>query len=336
MKRRLLCAIALVLLADTWPGGASAQSILAPAASSATPTSTEPAADTPHSTGVVAKIKFDLSDSSQGAFGQLVPELGYDFPRWGLRVGVPLDASSAASSPAAARHYGIGDAYLSVHYTVSADRFGFSSKVGGTAPSGNATLGLGTGQSTWTWTNSLDYDFAWVAPFVDAGVGNSVNSATSISIDLRTARGARSGRTLTMPTQPYTTTGKIAHADLGVDLTMGAAVGISLLAYDTAPWGNQTAVSRVVPVTRPAGPRQRSRSAKDQRFFEVNAVTQGPASLTRDYGVGGSVFIDPTRYLDVSLNYSHSVPLQLDIVSMRVTTDLVKLFRKPSLDTSGH
>jgi hypothetical protein len=57
--------------------------------------------------------------------------------------------------------------------------------------------------------------------------------------------------------------------------------------------------------------------------------------LTRDSGFGASVGIAPTRALEVSVSYSHSVPMKLDIVSVTVTTDLASLFRRASQDTTA-
>jgi hypothetical protein len=120
-------------------------------------------------------------------------------------------------------------------------------------------------------------------------------------------------------------------------------MSFSLLAYDTIPRGNQTAISRFVVVPKQPTPSSPSsspnqnktlRSTKGQRFFEVNAVTDGTASLTRDNGFGASVGVKPTRYLDLYVNYSHSVPMKLDIVSVTMSTDLASLFRKAPLATT--
>ena len=71
-----------------------------------------------------------------------------------------------------------------------------------------------------------------------------------------------------------------------------------------------------------------SRTRRGLRFFEVNPMTQGSEALTRDNGFGGSVSIDPTRYLDVSMNYSHSVAMQFDVLSVTVTTRLTNWLRR--------
>jgi hypothetical protein len=123
----------------------------------------------------------------------------------------------------------------------------------------------------------------------------------------------------------------VGQLDTGVDVDV-RALSFSLLAYDTIPWGNQTAKSRFVAL--PRQPTPSTPSSPRRRFFEVNAITEGTSSLTRDNGFGASVGIKPTRYLDVSVNYSHSVPMKLDIVSVTVRTDLASLFRKAPLATT--
>jgi hypothetical protein len=211
----------------------------------------------------------------------------------------------------------------------------------GTAPTGDSRIGLGAGQPTWNWTNHIDGGLGWITPFVDAGVGNSISAATSASLRVGGGSG-RPFRTVAIPMKPYTTIGKVAQLDTGVDLDV-RTLSVSVLAYDTIPWGTQTAMSRFVAlpkqptVSSPSSSRNQTKiltSTKGQRFFEVNAVTDGTAALTRDSGFGASVGIRPNRALEVLVSYSHSVPMQLDIVSVTVISDLASLFRKASRDTT--
>ncbi len=295
------------------------------------------AADTA-AAGAVANLTFDASNSSEGLVVQLIPSIGYDFGKWVVKVGVPLDSVGPSSTTAGATsHHGLGDAFLSVSYSVESGPVGLTTAVVSTAPTGDSAIGLGTGQTTWNWTNHLDHAFDWITPFIDAGVGNSVNSLTSLT--LRGGRAGRPSRIITIPTQPYTTVGKLAHVDAGIDLELSRFATLGVLAYDTIPWGSQTAISRFVPVPRSSTQSsqtgqhnqiQLSRGSRGQRFFEVNAVTQGTASLTRDDGVGASIAISPTRYLDLTFSYSHSIPMKLDVVSVTASANVTGLFRKTS------
>jgi hypothetical protein len=286
-------------------------------------------------TGIAADMKVDLSNSALGALLQLVPSVGYSSNSWGVGVGIPIEsgnASAAAASSTSSR--GLGDLFLKVYYTVGAGRVSLTSTALGTAPTGDSTTGLGAGQRTWNWTNHLDSGLGWITPFVDAGLGNSINSAASANIRVSGGAG-RPFRTVTVPTKPYTTIGNLAQLDTGVDVDV-RALSFSLLAYDTIPRGTQAAISHFVTLANQPTQNKTLRSTKGQRFFEVNAVTAGAASLTRDNGFGASVGIKPARSLDVSVNYSHSVPMKLDIVAVTVSTDLASLFRKaPPVTTAS-
>jgi hypothetical protein len=291
-------------------------------------------------TGVAADMKVDLSNSAQGAFLQLVPSVGYSFNSWGADVGIPLESGNASATAASATSQrGLGDLFLKVYYTVGSERVSFMSTVLGTAPTGDSTTGLGAGQPTWNWTNHVDGGLGWITPFVDVGLGNSISSATSASIRVG-GGGGRPFRTVTTPTKPYTTIGQLVQFDTGVDVDV-RALSFSLLAYETIPRGNQTAISHFVALPKQPAPSNPSsspnqnkalRSTKGERFFEVNAVTDGMASLTRDNGFGASVGIKATRYLYASVNYTHSVPMKLDIASVTVSTNLTSLFRKTAAE----
>jgi hypothetical protein len=290
--------------------------------------------------GFVANLMFDASNSSTGVFVQLVPSIGYSVGKWVVKFGVPFDSVGASSTTTeATSHRGMGDLFLSVSYTIDAGNSSFTTTALSTAPTGNSATGLGTGQATWNWTNHFDHGFGWITPFVDAGVGNGLNAATGLSVRGGGAHTGRPSRIITIPTEPYMTMGKLAHVDAGIDLDVSSSVNLGVLAYDAIPWGNQTAISRFVQLPSPSPQSSQSgqhnqmttsRAMRGQRFFEVNAVTQGAASLTRDHGVGASVAISPTRYLELAMNYSHSVSMKLDVVSVTIGTNLTRLFRKTS------
>jgi hypothetical protein len=285
-------------------------------------------------TGFLADVTFEASESSPGAFLQLLPRVGYSFGKWNVRFGAPIGSAGAFSTiPTAAAHYGVGDVFLSAAYAVDSPTLNFETAVVGTAPTGDAAAGLGTGQATWNWSNRFAHDFHWLTPFVDAGLGNSVNSVTGVSATVAGLHGARS-RVITVPTQPYSTIGKLVRGDVGIDFAVSSMLNLGVLAYDTVPWGSQIAISRIVP-SLPTGAGQKSqaptsRGTKGQRFFEVNSVTQGTASLTRDDGLGASITVSPARALDIGFSYSRSIPLRLDVVSVTVGISLTRAAQKAS------
>jgi hypothetical protein len=52
--------------------------------------------------------------------------------------------------------------------------------------------------------------------------------------------------------------------------------------------------------------------------------------LVRDNGLNAGIEFQPVSYLDLEFDYSHSVPLRLDIFSFGVAVDLGKLLRPRS------
>jgi hypothetical protein len=179
-------------------------------------------------TGVAASVRFEVSHTPQGPFVQFVPRMGYDFNRWSVDVSLPIEFVSASSTAqGATSHRGIGDGSLSLSYSIESDRINFLSTGLVAAPTGDSTIGLGAGQMTWDWTNHVDHLFGWVAPFVDAGVGDSLNSGSATATIAGAGGGTRS-RAL-----PYTAVGKVAHGDAGVDLYLWGPLSWNLSGYDT-------------------------------------------------------------------------------------------------------
>jgi hypothetical protein len=229
-------------------------------------------------------------------------------------VSVPIEYVGASSSAGTKAHGGLGDIRLSLSYGIAATQLNFYSTLSVTAPTGDSTVGLGAGQSTWDWNNYLSHDFSRVTPFVDLGVGSSAGSGTTGSASVT----GTTGQARTLAT-PYITVGTQAHADAGLDLYIWGPLSWSVSAYDTAPWGNQT----VVPL-RPNGQPVGSRL---QRAFELQAVTQGAASLTADHGFSTSLDLSPKSYLSLSVGFSRSVQMNFNVVTVSMATNLARLYK---------
>ncbi len=276
------------------------------------------ASDRTPSRAFAASVKFEVSHTAQGPFVQFVPRLGYDFSNWSVDVALPIEFVSASSTTTGATsHRGIGDGSLSLSYSLESDRINFVSTGLVAAPTGDYTVGLGAGQVTWNWTNHVDRLFNWVAPFVDVGVGNSL-SAGNATATLAAAGGGTRSRAL-----PYTTVGKLVQIGAGVDLYVWGPLSWNLSGYDTIPWGEQNIISLFVAQTKTGQPV----GAKKLRAFEAAAQTQVTASEAADHGFSSSIDISATRYLFLSIAFSRSVQLNLNVYSATLGVNLVRMYR---------
>ena len=98
-KYRIVTIAAAALIGSASPLIADAQPVTIPPAgpidTSKPAPAPEPTSEIPdRATGVAANLMIDVSNSSSGTFMQFVPEIGYDFARCGLAVGVPIESGS--------------------------------------------------------------------------------------------------------------------------------------------------------------------------------------------------------------------------------------------------
>jgi hypothetical protein len=279
--------------------------------------------DTP-ATGFVAGVRLDYSRSEPGNLTDVTPSAGYQFPSWRLAVGLPVVFSSPAAhaTNAASSVRGVGDASGSVSYALGGPAAFWKSSLTGTAPTGDRTLGLGSGRATWNWSNYVDHDFDRITPFVDLGVGNGLSSSAFGEPFLGRSSSRRASLGAGRLARPYSIVGKLAVLDAGAEIDASKTVSLSVSAYDILPWGPQTAISRFALPQQPlaagaAGPVSKSR--KGQRFFDVSTLTAGSSALTRDHGVEVAVTASPTSKVDLTASYSRSIPLQLDTVGVSLS-----------------
>jgi hypothetical protein len=146
-------------------------------------------------------------------------------------------------------------------------------------------------------------------PFLAAGVGNSVTDTLMFH-------------------RPFITFGYNAQFEAGTEFQAGP-FSWSASAYDVAPWGPQTIISRVFRCGTAA---QCAASGKthNRKNYTLASVSAGSADLARDNGFNGAVEFKPVSYLDFDFGYSRSVPLRLNIFSFGLSVDLGKIARPPA------
>ena len=300
------CWLGIVLgFCVIWPSATLAQS--------PTPAATGPAKDNPggFTPGITLGAKFEGSYSSDGGVYDLGSALGYNFSRhFGVDLGVPFYFVSSPTSikkndPGAASGIGVGSFFTDLRWNYPNKSLDYSSAVHLTAPTGDKKKGFSIGHATWNQTNHLDHAFGDFSPFLDAGVGNTIMDTKFFH-------------------RPFMTYGYNAQFNGGVEYDPGK-FSFSVAAYDVAPWGNQTVISRVFR----CGSAKCSSGAptKDRKSFTTSNVSTGGADLVRDNGYNAGIDYKPVGYLDFEFDYSRSVPLQLNSYSFGIGVDLSWLLR---------
>ena len=278
------------------------------------PAATGPAKDNAEgfTPGMTLGAKFEGSNSGDGSVYDLGSAVGYNFSRhFGVDAGVPFYFVSAPSSikknnPGAVSGIGVGAFFTDLRLNYPNKSLNYSSAIHLTAPTGDTKKGFSTGHATWNLANHFDHAFGDFSPFIDAGVGNSI-------LDTKFFH------------RPFITFGYNAQFSGGIEYDPGK-FSFSASAYDVAPWGNQTVISRVFRCG-PAAKCSAGGRTTNRKNFTNASVSTGAADLVRDNGYNAGIDYKPVAYLDLEFDYSRSVPLQLNSYSFGIGVDLSRLLR---------
>ncbi len=264
------------------------------------------------SQGWTLGARFEGDHNRDAGVYDLASVLGYNFSRHlGMDAGVPVyfastPASIAQRNPGAVSGVGMGNTFLDLMLNYPSRSFNYSSAIHLTAPVADKKKGFNTGHATWNFTHHFDRAFGAWSPFLDAGVGNSI-------LDTRYF------------TRPFTSFGYNAAFTGGLEYDHGP-YSLQAGAYDVAPWGNQTMLSRVFRCGA-AGSCRTTRRSHNRRGYTSSSVTTGGADLVRDNGYEAGIDFRPVHYLDFEFNYSRSVPLHLNNYSFGMGINLSSLVR---------
>jgi hypothetical protein len=264
------------------------------------------------SQGWTLGARFEGDYSSYAGVYDFATALGYNFSHhFAVDAGVPFyfvntSASITGSNPGAVSGAGIGNPFLDLLLNYPNRSFNYSSAIHLTAPVAETKKGFSTGHATWNYTNHFDRAFGDWSPFLDAGVGNTI-------LDTRYF------------TRPFASFGYNAAFTGGLEYDKGP-YSLQAGAYDVAPWGNQTEVSRVFRCPTAAACSAIGRSS-NRNGFTSSSVTTGGADLVRDNGYEAGVDFKPVSYLDFEFDYSRSVPLHLNNYSFGIGINLTSLVR---------
>jgi hypothetical protein len=251
--------------------------------------------------------RLEGSSSSDGTVYDLGAAVGRNFTRhFGIDFGVPFyfigtPSSTKQSNPGAASGIGIGNIFADLRLNYP-DRFlNFASTVHLTAPTGDTGKGMSTGHATWNFANHVDHAFGDFSPFVDATAGNTI-------LDTRYFH------------RPFISFGYNAAFDGGLEYDPGR-FSFTVAAYDVAPWGSQTMISRIFRCGKSSNC-SASGPTTNRKNYKNASVSIGGADLVRDNGFNAGIDFKPISHLDLEFDYSRSIPLQLNIFSFAVGVDL--------------
>jgi hypothetical protein len=264
--------------------------------------------------GWMLGARFEGSSSSDGSVFDLGMGAGYNFShRFGVDVGVPYffvgtPTSVKSKNPTAVSGNGFGNVGANIRFFVPGESTNYASTIHLGAPSGDKSKGFSTGHATWNWSNHLEHGWRYLTPYIDASVGNTV---------LDTHRFRR----------PLMTFGYNAAFEAGTEVDAGP-ISLSASAYDVAPWGSQTIVSRVFRCNSGAKCSSAGKTTNRKNYLD-SSVSTGDASLARDNGFNASAEFKPKslKNVDFEADYSRSVPLRLNTFSFGIALDIAGAFR---------
>jgi hypothetical protein len=270
---------------------------------------------------------FGGDSNADGQVMALDSTVSYYFTRhFSARAGLPIyfdrvpvtatsSMGSAGSASSSTFSSGVGDIFLSLRAGWKGSLVNYATSLTGTAPTGDSSKGFSTGHFTFDWDNRFDRTFVRITPFFDLGLANSVTDTPYFF-------------------RPFATLGPLAHFEAGAGLRLAKFLSITASAYDIAPWGTQTVISRVVTaapqasVSQASAQQGRSGVAHPGRPFENTHQTSGTSSLTRDDGFTAGAVISPNSYLDLQAGYTRSAQYALNSISFGIGVNVTSLLGK--------
>ena len=260
-------------------------------------------------------MKFEGSSSGDGTVTDLATGVGYNLSRhFGVDLGIPYyfvgtPSSIKQKNLSAVSGNGLGNIGADLKWNFPGHILNYASTVHLAVPTGDTKKGFSTGHTTWNWGNHLEHGWGNFTPYLDLGVGNTISDTKYFH-------------------RPFITFGYNAQFEGGTEFDAGP-FSLTASAYDVAPWGQQTVISRVFRCSSGAKCSANGKST-NRKGYTLASVQAGAADLVRDNGFNAGIEYKPFSYLGLEFDYSHSVPLQLNSVSFGVAIDLSSLVRRPA------
>jgi len=243
---------------------------------------------------------FEGSTGSSGQEMELTSAVTFNFRRFSVGGGIPVYLDRTISSTGAQISDGIGNFYVTIGSSWNGTLLHYATALTGSLPTGDSNKGFSTKHATFDWNNRFDRNFHFVTPFLDGGVANSISDTKFFH-------------------RPFTSFGYLAHGEAGADVDLPLSLTLTLSAYDIAPWGTQTIISRDV-LNGAVGS-----GGLDGRVFEVNHITTGPASINYDQGFTAGITFNPKPYLGLDLGYTRSISFAFNTFSWGIVLNMSRL-----------
>jgi hypothetical protein len=258
--------------------------------------------------------EFHGSVTSSETLLKLDSSLGYDFNQYaGVFVGVPLyfvhDSTPAAGEDLSGS--ATGDVYFGVDLYAPTPVVNYSTTFTISAPTGSVSKGFSTGHRRLDWTNRLRRKIGRVAPFLAAGISNTVPDSDLI-------------------TRTFTSLGNVIHLEEGAEYDLTRRVYAGASAYHIIPFGTQNVVN---PLNGPQ-PADRGPGNGNDGVGDGNAQAPPPASPAgsenriRENGVDLWLGFEPTRVVRLEAGYSRSLTFALNRFSFNVGLNVGRLFKE--------
>ena len=244
--------------------------------------------------GLNAGVTFSgVHDSSIGWYNVVTPAVSYAFsqhfsadasvsiyPYRLVEQQLPTTPPSFRLAPAEGE---TGDTLIGLHAAFNRGLLRSTSTAYLSAPSGDQSVGLGTGKAAFDFSEHLERYAGRFALIADLGVGNS-----SVLFN-------------NLVTRDYSSVGALAHFQEGIALWLPGRSYIQAVAYEQVPFGNQTVYAAL---GRPGSP---------------PVPVASTSSESKDDGVTTSVGIPLTPHIEVSSYYNRSLRQHDDTVSVGMT-----------------
>ncbi len=208
--------------------------------------------------------------------------------------------------------------------------WGFGTKFEGSTSSDGTVMDLGTGVG-YNFSRHFGVDLG--VPYFFVGTPTSIKQKNASAVSGNGLGNAGADLKWNYPghalnyasTIHLMTFGYNASTEAGIEFDAGP-LSLTASAYDIAPWGPQTVISKVFRCSS-GGTCVASGTSTDRRGYTTTSVQTGGASLTRDNGFNAGVELKPVRFLDLEVDYSRSVPLRLNNLSFGIGVDIGSLLR---------
>lgn len=259
---------------------------------------------------------------------------GYVFtPHFSLSAGLPIylvrasagtTSLNGVSSTSSSLSRGLGDAFLGLSFQFGGDALKSTTRLTGTAPTGDTNAGLSTGRAGFDINQKLEHSIGILTPFISAGFSNT-------TVDSRHR------------VRSYSSLGKMAQFEAGSQLGLGDKTTLGASYYDYEPFGQQKVYSRLIKkhgkgsaggeaepsfgIPYAAGGNGVSVKARSKhaRVFRSSSVTVGGPSIARDNGVNTFLDYTPTPYLDLGVGYTRSIYQSSNTVTFSISWNVWQL-----------